>query len=92
MYNEHFQTGQQSNTSGYVNDSYSRPSPFRLEPIRTSNDPQVISPANAIIVQKIEALFPILEQMAGQNDVRANQIISKLMGLKEDLDSVYGEG
>jgi hypothetical protein len=41
-------------------------------------------------VQKIEALFPILEQMAGQNDVRANQIIGKLMGLREALDSVYG--
>jgi len=29
--------------------------------------------------------------MAGQNDVRANHIINKLLGLRESLDTVFGE-
>lgn len=29
--------------------------------------------------------------MAGKNDLRANQIIGKLLGLKESLDGVFGE-
>jgi hypothetical protein len=29
--------------------------------------------------------------MAGKNDLRANQIIGKLLGLKESLDVAFGE-
>jgi hypothetical protein len=46
---------------------------------------------NTLIINKIEALFPILEEMAGKNDTRSNQIILKLLGLKESLDLVFGE-
>jgi hypothetical protein len=90
MYNEHFQYGQRLNTSGYGVESSLKPSPFRLEPPRTQLEP-VNSSSNALIIQKIEALFPILEDMAGKNDLRANQIIGKLLGLKEGLDAVFGD-
>lgn len=90
MYNEHFQYGQRINTSGYWSDSVLKPSPFRLEPPRAPADPSP-SPTTNLIIQKIEALFPILEDMAGQNDLRANTIIDRLMGLRETLDSAYGE-
>ena len=36
-------------------------------------------------------MFPILEEMAGQNDFRANQVINKLLALRQGLDSVYGD-
>lgn len=90
MYNEHFQYAQRVNTSGYGADSSLRPSPFRLEPTRGPSE-SLSGSSNALIIQKIEALFPILEEMAGKNDLRANQIITKLLGLKESLDVVFGE-
>lgn len=91
MYNEYFQYGQRVNTSGYGADSSLRPTPFRLDAPRPQPEPAYSSSSNAIIIQKIEALFPILEEMAGQNDVRANHIIGKLLGLKEGLDAAFGD-
>ena len=41
------------------------------------------------ILQKIEALFPYLQEVMGQNDTRSNQIVSKLVGLRENLDSIF---
>ena len=68
MYNEHFQYGQRVNTSGYGADSSLRPTPFRLDAPRPQPEPAYSSSSNVIIIQKIEALFPILEEMAGQNN------------------------
>lgn len=91
MHNEHFQYGQRVNTSAYGVESSIKPSPFRLEPPRPTQEGLTASSNNALIIHKIEALFPILEEMAGKNDFRANQIISKLIGLRESLDNVFGE-
>ena len=60
MYNEHFQYGQRVNTSAYGADSSFKPSPFRLEPQRGQSEPLNASSSNLVIIQKIEALFPIL--------------------------------
>ncbi len=60
MHNEHFQYGQRINTSGYGSDSYFKPSPFNLNGPKTVNDPLNTSSSNTVIIQKIEALFPIL--------------------------------
>lgn len=91
MYNEHFQYGQRVNTSAFGAESAFKPSPFRLQAQRGQSEPLTASSSNAIIIQKIEALFPILQEMAGKNDMRANHIIGKLLGLKESLDVVFGQ-
>ena len=91
MYNEHFQYPQYVNTSGNPSSSIIGPSPFRPDPPRANTDSHGASSANSHIIQKIEALFPILEEMAGQNDLRANHIIGKLMGLRESLNDVFGQ-
>ena len=43
------------------------------------------------IVEKIEALFPFLQDIMGQNDARSNQIISKLVNLRDGLDGVFND-
>jgi hypothetical protein len=53
MYNEHFQYGQRVNTSGYGSESLSKPSPFRLEQPKLSQDLPTTAPANSAIIQKI---------------------------------------
>lgn len=60
MHNEHFQYGQRVNTSAYGADSSLRPTPFRLDAPRPHPEPLNSSSNNAVIIQKIEALFPIL--------------------------------
>ena len=44
-----------------------------------------------MIIQKIEALFPVLEDMAGKNDGKSTHIIGKLVNLKESLDEAFRE-
>ncbi len=90
MYNEHFQYGQRLGNSGFGTDSTLRPAASKQMAPRVQSEPLGASNPNSLIIQKIEALFPILEEMAGQNDFRANQIINKLLGLREDLDHVFG--
>jgi hypothetical protein len=41
------------------------------------------------IIQKIEALFPYLQEIMGKNDARSDEIIKKLMGLRDGLDQVF---
>lgn len=91
MYNEHFQYAPNVNTSTFPLGSATGPSPFRVEGPRTTYDLPGSSSTNTLIVQKIEALFPVLEEMAGQNDLRANHIIGKLMGLRESLNEAVGQ-
>lgn len=43
------------------------------------------------IIEKIEALFPFLQDIMGQNDARSNQIISKLTHLRDNLDGVFDD-
>lgn len=43
------------------------------------------------IIEKIEALFPFLQDIMGQNDARSNQIISKLTNLRDGLDGIFQE-
>ena len=86
MYNEHFQYPQFGATSSFPYESISRPSPIRTEAQRSSVDHSNPHASNSLIIKKIEDLFPVLEQMAGQNDMKSNNVVSKLMGLKEALD------
>ena len=41
------------------------------------------------IIQKIENLFPFLQEIMGQNDVRSNTIIERLLGLRDNLDAIF---
>lgn len=91
MYNEHFQHPPNVNTSTFPSGSVTGPSPFRVEGPRIAEDLPGSSSTNSLIIQKIEALFPVLEEMAGQNDLRANHIIGKLMGLRESLNEAVGQ-
>ncbi len=91
MSNEHFQYPQYVNTSTYPSASLSGPTPFRTDVPKTSFEPSGLPSSNNLIIQKIEALFPVLEEMAGQNDLRANHIIGKLMGLRDSLDEAFGK-
>jgi hypothetical protein len=43
------------------------------------------------IIQKIENLFPFLQDIMGQNDARSNTIINRLIGLRENLDQIFEE-
>ncbi len=43
------------------------------------------------IIEKIEALFPFLQDIMGQNDARSNQIINKLVTLRDGLDGIFDE-
>jgi chromosome segregation ATPase len=43
------------------------------------------------IIQKIENLFPFLQDIMGQNDARSNTIINRLIGLRESLDQIFEE-
>ena len=43
------------------------------------------------IIQKIENLFPFLQEIMGQNDVRSNTIIQRLIGLRDNLDHIFEE-
>lgn len=89
MYNEQYQVSQRNYTPVNV-DSIPRASSFIIPAPYLTSDSQVNS-SQSLIIQKIEALFPILEEMAGQNDFRANQVINKLLALRQGLDSVYGD-
>jgi len=53
MHNDLFQYGQRINTSGYGSESITRPSPFRLEQPRVSQDIPAPAQANSAIIQKI---------------------------------------
>ena len=61
MYNEHFQRSQFGATSSFPYDYISRPSPLRTEPPKSSYEVNTSSNPNSLIIQKIEALFPVLE-------------------------------
>ncbi|CAM6000093.1 unnamed protein product [Sphagnum balticum] len=97
MYNDRFQYGQRINTSGYGSDSYYRPSAPLRQPEVSAYRPSNSQPSNdfpasnAQLIQKIEALFPYMEDIVGQNDNRTNQIINKLLGLRESLEGVFSE-
>lgn len=41
------------------------------------------------LVQKVEALFPYLNEILGQNDLRTNNIVGKLIGLRDNLDGIF---
>ena len=43
------------------------------------------------IIQKIEALFPYLEDVMGRNDSRSKEIIEKLAALRDGLDNIFEE-
>ena len=43
------------------------------------------------IIQKIEALFPYLEDVMGRNDSRSKEIIDKLAALRDGLDNIFEE-
>ena len=43
------------------------------------------------IIQKIEALFPFLEDVMGRNDSRSKEIIEKLAALRDGLDNIFEE-
>ena len=44
-----------------------------------------------MIIKKIEDLFPVLEEMTGQNDAKASHVVNKLLGLKQALDEACRE-
>jgi hypothetical protein len=98
MYSNDRFTGPRVNTSGFGQDSTHQP------PYESSYVPNVTFPYNqertnpmegpkkkSHIVEKIEALFPFLQDIMGQNDARSNQIISKLVTLRDGLDGVFNE-
>ena len=47
------------------------------------------SKRKATIIQRIEALFPFLEEIMGKNDKRSQEIINKLMALRDGLDGIF---
>ena len=91
MSNEHFQYPQYVNTSTYPSASLSGPTPFRTEVPKTSFEPSGLPSSNNLIIQKIEALFPYLQDIMGKNDSRSNQIINQLVNLRDGLDQMYEE-
>ena len=61
MYNEHFQYPQYGATSSFPYESSSRPTPVRTEPPKSSFEVNTSTEPNAQIINKIEALFPVLK-------------------------------
>ena len=47
------------------------------------------SKRKATIIQRIEALFPFLQEIMGKNDARSQEIINKLIGLRDGLDQIF---
>ena len=43
----------------------------------------------ATIINRIDALFPYLQEIMGKNDARSEEIIRKLMALRDGLDSIF---
>lgn len=49
----------------------------------------VDSKKKAGIIQRVEALFPYLQGIIGQNDMRSNQIVDRLIALRDNLDQIF---
>ena len=41
------------------------------------------------LLQKVQALFPYLNDILGQNDLRSNNLVSKLINLRDNLDGIF---
>lgn len=41
------------------------------------------------LVKKVQALFPYLNDILGQNDLRSNNLVSKLVNLRDNLDGIF---
>lgn len=61
------------------------------EPVPERMSASIESKRKTEIIQKIENLFPFLQDIMGQNDVRSNTIIERLLGLRDNLDGIFLE-
>lgn len=84
-----------ANTTAFTSDQMQRSKNMSF-PMAASRSPipekmlsSIESKRKGEIISKIENLFPYLQEIMGQNDIRSNTIINRLVSLRDNLDQIF---